>query len=277
MRFSISLLSVLFFAACHSPDTGVQTSMADSVIQADTIKAATNAVYTSNIEHIIPQPVSNSERCDLVDFAQTFLGTPYKYGSTDPTVGFDCSGFIYYVFNHFNITVPRSSVEYTNLGKEVSIEAARPGDLILFTGTDSTIRVVGHMGIITENIDTLRFIHSSSGKVYSVTINPLGKYYLSRFIKIIDILPDDASSVAVDKTTVVDKLATVSNETVISKTRIHKHHLHVRSSYKHTSLKMHHSSKAHHLSKKSLSKKKNVAKSKHSEIKHSHKHQSTLK
>jgi|GEM_PF-328475 hypothetical protein len=266
MRFSISLLTVLFFASCHSADTGVQASGADSVTQADTIKAVTTAVYTSNVEHIIPQPVSNSERCDLVDFAQTFVGTPYRYGSTDPSVGFDCSGFIYHVFNHFNITVPRSSVEYTNLGKEVSIETARPGDLILFTGTDSTIRVVGHMGIVTENIDTLKFIHSSSGKIYSVTITPLGKYYLSRFIKIINILPDGASSVAVDKTTVVDKMVTVSTET-ISKTRIHKHHLHIHSSHKHTSLKMHRSSKAHHLSKK-----KHLVKSKYSAVKHHRKH-----
>jgi NlpC/P60 family protein len=262
MRFSISLLTVLFFASCHSADTSVQAISADSVIQADTIKTATNAIYTSNTEHIIPQPVTNSERCDLVDFAQTFVGTPYRYGSTDPSVGFDCSGFIYYVFNHFNITVPRSSVEYTNLGKEVSIESARPGDLILFTGTDSTIRVVGHMGIVTENIDTLKFVHSSSGKIFSVTITPLDKYYLSRFIKIINILPDDASSVAVDKTVVVNKVATVSTEKVISKTRVHKHHLHIRSVRKHL-----HSSKMHHLSKK-----RQVTKSKHSVVKHHRKH-----
>ena len=262
MRFSISLLTVLFFVSCHSPDTAVQAINADSIIQADTIKAVTTAVYTSNTEHIIPQPVSNSERCDLVDFAQTFVGTPYRYGSTDPLVGFDCSGFIYHVFNHFNITVPRSSVEYTNLGKEVSIETARPGDLILFTGTDSTIRVVGHMGIVTENIDTLKFIHSSSGKIYSVTITPLDKYYQSRFVKIINILPDDASSIAVDKTIVVDKVPTVSTETSITKIGIHKHHLHVRSVRRHL-----HSSKMHRLSKK-----KHVSKSKHSIVHHHHKH-----
>jgi cell wall-associated NlpC family hydrolase len=45
------------------------------------------------------------------------------------------------------------------------VEEAKPGDLILFTGTDSTIRIVGHMGIIIYNgKDELLFIHSSSGK-----------------------------------------------------------------------------------------------------------------
>ena len=40
---------------------------------------------------------------ELVDFAETLEGIPYKYGSTDPRTGFDCSGFITYVFNHFGI------------------------------------------------------------------------------------------------------------------------------------------------------------------------------
>src|SRR5436190_23132267 len=44
---------------------------------------------------------------ELISYAQTLIGTPYKYASTDPSVGFDCSGFITYVFNHFNISVPR--------------------------------------------------------------------------------------------------------------------------------------------------------------------------
>jgi cell wall-associated NlpC family hydrolase len=123
---------------------------------------------------------------DLVSYAQDLIGIPYKYASADPVNGFDCSGFITYVFNHFGITVPRSSVDFTNQGKEISPEDARPGDLILFTGTDSTIRVVGHMGIvISEPAQPLRFIHSSSGKANGVTISPLEGYYRSRFVKVI--------------------------------------------------------------------------------------------
>ena len=124
---------------------------------------------------------------EIVNFAQTLIGVPYKYGSTDPAVGFDCSGFITYVFNRFNIKVPRSSVDFTEVGHEINKRNAAPGDLILFTGTDSTIRVVGHMGIVTENVDTLRFIHSTSGKQYGVTVTPLNNYYQGRFVKVIRI------------------------------------------------------------------------------------------
>lgn len=126
----------------------------------------------------------------LLHFAKTLKGTPYKYGSTNPEVGFDCSGFITYVFNHFRIDVPRSSAGFTNEGVPVSLTDAQPGDLILFTGTDSTVRTVGHMGIITQVGDSVVFIHSTSGKAYGVTETTLDKYYMGRFVKVIRYLPE---------------------------------------------------------------------------------------
>ncbi len=129
----------------------------------------------------------------IVAFAKTLIGIPYLYASTDPNKGFDCSGFITYVFNHFSTAVPRSSVDFTNYGKEITIEEAKPGDLILFTGTDSTIRIVGHMGIV-ENVQEgkLHFIHSTSGHAQGVVITSFEKYYQSRFVKIIRLFPDES-------------------------------------------------------------------------------------
>jgi len=124
---------------------------------------------------------------NIVAYARTLIGVPYQYGSTDPAIGFDCSGFITHVFNHFNITVPRSSIDFTNVGQEVDRVEAATGDLILFTGTDTLETAVGHMGIVTENTDSLRFIHSTSGKKYGVTITALNEYYLKRFVKVIRI------------------------------------------------------------------------------------------
>lgn len=124
---------------------------------------------------------------DMVNFAKTLIGTPYQYGSTDPAVGFDCSGFITYVFNHFGLKVPRSSVEFTNRGTQVQVGQAVPGDLILFTGTDSASTTVGHMGIVIDNSNGLHFIHSSSGKANGVTISPLKGYYEKRFVKVISV------------------------------------------------------------------------------------------
>jgi len=131
---------------------------------------------------------------ELVDFAETLEGIPYKYGSTNPKIGFDCSGFISYVFNHFGISVPRSSIGFTHLEKEIKLREAKRGDIILFTGTDSTKRVVGHMGIISSDKgQNHEFIHSTSGKAYSVTKTPLNRYYQGRFVKVIRIFKDNHS------------------------------------------------------------------------------------
>jgi hypothetical protein len=124
----------------------------------------------------------------LLAYAKTLIGTPYKYASLDPAEGLDCSGFITHVFNHFSINVPRSSVNFTNYGITVNLADAVTGDLILFTGTDTLSEVVGHMGIVTEVVDGgLQFIHSTSGKAYSVTISKLNPHYKKRFVKVIRI------------------------------------------------------------------------------------------
>lgn len=146
-----------------------------SVVKNDSIDLSITkvAIATGNIQ---PQQV--------VDFAKTLIGVKYKYGSTDPKQGFDCSGFITYVFNHFNIAVPRSSIDFTDVGRTLPYDSAKAGDLILFTGTDSTEQHVGHMGIVVSNTNgNVEFIHSTSGKQYGVTITPLNSYYMSRYVR----------------------------------------------------------------------------------------------
>jgi cell wall-associated NlpC family hydrolase len=130
---------------------------------------------------------------DVIKFAESLVGTPYVYGSTDPKVGFDCSGFITYVFNNFKVKVPRSSVQFTNVGKTVSVENAKRGDIVLFTDPDFDnvqSSEIGHMGLITSNENGLiTFIHSTSGKAMSVTVTPLSEHYKKRFVRIARIFP----------------------------------------------------------------------------------------
>ena len=123
---------------------------------------------------------------EVVDFAETLLGIPYKYASADKEKGFDCSGFISYVFNHYKISVPRSSIDFTNAGKEINIKDCLRGDIILFTGSNPTSGVVGHMGIITKNKNKeIQFIHSASGNNKGVMISGMGDYFIGRFVKVI--------------------------------------------------------------------------------------------
>lgn len=122
----------------------------------------------------------------MVAYAKTLLGTRYVFGCSAPSIGFDCSGFINHIFDHFNITVPRSSVDFTNAGTTIPLHEALPGDLILFTGTNSNLRAVGHIGmIVANNAEGIQFIHASSGKENAVIITTLDDRYMQRFVKVV--------------------------------------------------------------------------------------------
>src|ERR1700743_2249998 len=58
--------------------------------------------------------------------------------------------FVTYVFNHFDIRVPRITPDFMPVHQQILLKDAKLGDLILFTGTDSTQRIAGHMGIISS-------------------------------------------------------------------------------------------------------------------------------
>ncbi len=191
-KFTKWLLITLISLACKgTTDRNTGESISDVSQHADTVMTPIY-IHTQQIliEANLPQVISEVTGRQLVDFAKTLFGIRYKYASSDPVEGFDCSGFITYVFNHFNIIVPRSSVDFTYTGKEVDVQNAREGDLILFTGTIDSIRIVGHMGIVTQNVDTLKFIHSTSGKANGVTVSFLTDHYKQRFVKVIRVLSD---------------------------------------------------------------------------------------
>ena len=170
------------YISCNDEPAKEEVEVTEPVVaNNDTVRRDSLVPYNP---HSLIIDTKNQTPEEIIHFAKTLIGVPYKYGSTDPSQGFDCSGFITYVFNHFNISVPRSSIDFTNVGIEVKLPNALPGDLILFTGTDSLERFVGHMGIVTENVDSLKFIHSTSGKKWGVTITTLNEYYKKRFVKI---------------------------------------------------------------------------------------------
>jgi cell wall-associated NlpC family hydrolase len=166
------------------------------VLPTDTLRQEDSFVVAKDTEGLVVNKIvintGNIQPHDIIDFSKTLIGVKYKYGSIDPSQGFDCSGFITYVFNHFNIQVPRSSIDFTEVGRTVPRDSAKPGDLVLFTGTDSTERFVGHMGIIVSNTNGLvEFIHSTSGKAFGVTITPLSNYYLGRYARTARIFPQN--------------------------------------------------------------------------------------
>ena len=87
---------------------------------------------------------------DAVALAQQFLGVRYRYGGSSPRTGFDCSGFIMYIYGRLGISLPHIAAAQASVGIHVPRASLKPGDLVFFDG-------LGHAGIY---IGKGRFIHS---------------------------------------------------------------------------------------------------------------------
>ncbi len=89
---------------------------------------------------------SHPEVKQILDYAKTFLGTPYVWGGTTPK-GFDCSGFVQYVYNKNGYSITRTTyTQWDNDGTPVSRENLRPGDLIYFGYGDAPSHVGLYVG-----------------------------------------------------------------------------------------------------------------------------------
>lgn len=99
--------------------------------------------------------VVSATRTAIVAYAKQFLGNPYVYGGTSLTNGADCSGFTQSVFAHFGITTGRSSRDQAAKGKEISMSAIQPGDLLFYASGS----YINHVAIY---IGDGKIIHSSN-------------------------------------------------------------------------------------------------------------------
>ena len=110
-----------------------------------------------------------------------YVGERYVYGGETPGVGFDCSGFVQYVFGRHRVELPRTSRQQAGAGRALprGVTSLEPGDLMLFS---SKGRGVDHVAIYAGNN---RILHSSAGAggvVYDDLSTSRGKWYLARHV-----------------------------------------------------------------------------------------------
>lgn len=151
MKSLFILLFVLLLAACSStPQRNVATPTTPSHEEA--------------------------QMSNMAIYAMSLYDTRYQYGGTSRVNGFDCSGFVQYVFqNSLGLQLPRTSAEMSRLGRPLDADQLKPGDLVFFNTTRSAN---SHVGIfIGEN----RFVHSPrTGKAIMITsLND--RYWSARF------------------------------------------------------------------------------------------------
>lgn len=125
---------------------------------------------------------------NLVSYSNTFLGMPYLWGGTTPAIfdttgkylggGFDCSGFVQYIYKNFNINLPRTSMEQINEGTSVNINNLYSGDLVFFKTNPAVPSEISHVGIYIGNN---KFIHSPKDTDVIKTSELTG-YYKDNFV-----------------------------------------------------------------------------------------------
>jgi cell wall-associated NlpC family hydrolase len=116
----------------------------------------------------------------ILESAFSYLGTPYRYGGTTPG-GFDCSGFVRYVFSENGISLGRSSRDQALEGKRISLYDLKPGDLLFFNMRRGKQQHINHVGLY---IGKGQFIHASSTHSHEIKIENLDTdRYLPRIIE----------------------------------------------------------------------------------------------
>ena len=125
-----------------------------------------------------PKPTSDPDHADLINNAQKYIGTPYQWAGASPDDGFDCSGFVQYVFAESVYTIKRVAQEQADTAG-VEVNEMAPGDILCFGSSQYNFWHVGMY--IGDN----QFIHSSP--MGGVIISDLTKYDL-RLIKIIRVM-----------------------------------------------------------------------------------------
>lgn len=173
MKFIVSLITMLSFSVWSMGQSEVLPADTTLLQSPDSVSVADGKQELRNGKQIN----------EMISFAKTFLGTPYKYAGSAPS-GFDCSGFVNYVMGSFGFSLPRSSYGIAELGKTIKLADVQPGDLLFFKGRNINNPRVGHVAMVVEaNEHEIKMIHASTTRGVVIDNFKASKYYIPRFIK----------------------------------------------------------------------------------------------
>jgi cell wall-associated NlpC family hydrolase len=157
------------------PLTGTEQTQSDPVVDLWLAKDAPERFRQGTNDHELDELTLN-----ILESAFSYLGTPYRYGGTTPG-GFDCSGFVRYVFSENGISLGRSSRDQALDGKRISLYDLKPGDLLFFNMRRRKQQHIDHVGLY---IGKGQFIHASSNHSREIKIEDLDTdRYLPRIVE----------------------------------------------------------------------------------------------
>lgn len=152
--------------------TGTSTS------RRTTDRAATAASAAGAV--LAGRTVSSRTARQAVNTGDDYVGVPYIWGGTSPR-GFDCSGFVQYVYGENGVELPRTSRQMAHAGQSlpVDVRSLREGDLMLFRGRDG---VINHVALYAGGNQILHSSSSGRGVRYDDLSSKRGAYFISHFV-----------------------------------------------------------------------------------------------
>ncbi|MGE7713417.1 NlpC/P60 family protein [Priestia megaterium] len=167
----ISKSSSYVTIASGKPSASQVKGVSTSTPSTSTASASTSAAQETSTP--APAPTTSTASGSTVNVARSLVGSPYQWAGNTPS-GFDCSGFIAYVFNHSGHSISRTSVaNYWNMATKIS--SPQPGDLVFFQNTYTS--GPSHMGIYIGNG---QMIHAGSHGVAVADLDV--SYYQDHFL-----------------------------------------------------------------------------------------------
>ena len=119
------------------------------VVRQDSQRTADRTASRSTVRTPITQTSSKPATGGVLSVAASLAGTPYTYGGTSPSTGFDCSGFTQYVFKQVGISLPRTAEEQRQAATPVS--TPQPGDLVFFGNPASHVGIYAGGGMMWDS------------------------------------------------------------------------------------------------------------------------------
>lgn len=153
-------------------------------INADEFESVLKDISNSTEESKDSKQLTSKQK-SFIGIAKKYIGTPYKWGGSSPN-GFDCSGFVNYVYKEYSGTdnFPRTAANLYKKSEKVNKENLKPGDLVFFDDTRLGFGVMDHVGIIIspEGSKSIDFIHAGSSTGVTIIKDLLSNSYYSKKI-----------------------------------------------------------------------------------------------
>ena len=140
------------------------------------------------------EPIPTAAATAVITTGDGYLGTRYTYGGSTPKSGFDCSGFVQFVYGRNGVTLPRTSRQQATAGKSLAakLDGLRAGDLLFFSQSGDG---VDHVAIYAGNDRILHSTSSGGGVRYDDLDSPRGKWFRDRLVAARRVLGDGATFV----------------------------------------------------------------------------------